>query len=61
MELPYLRALCGTWLLTPVCALKSLCRHTNITEHFALPHMAIVIGCGLHSSLSKDTDLGYHF
>ena len=61
MELQYLRALCGTWWLTQFCAVKSLCRHTDITEHFALPHTAMVIGCGLHSSLSKGTDLRYHF
>lgn len=57
MELQYLRALCGTWWLTQFCALKSLCRHTDITEHFVLPYTAMVIDCGLHSSLSKGTDL----
>jgi len=44
MDLQYLRALCGTWWLTEFCALKSLCRHADINEHFALPHTAMVMG-----------------
>jgi hypothetical protein len=48
-------------IVTQFCALKSLCRHTGITEQFAIPHTAMVISFGLHSSLSNGTDLGYHF